>query len=408
MANVITTLKAGDITRKSLSILHNKLVFIKSINREYDSKFAVSGAKNGGYLEIRKPNQFMVRTGAVMDTQDVVEETTQLVLATQKGVDINFSSAELTLSLDDFADRILEPAMSRLAADVEATVIAAVYPEVYNFENTTFGTKPDLDDLLACRAKLQQGLAPLNDRSCMVDALAANAIIADGQPLFHASSEIERQYSEGLLGRISGLGMMESEMTPTHTNGSRTGSPITDLNFIENGTASIMLTVAGNSKTFKVGDVFTVEGVYAVNPETKEAYPHLQQFVVTADAVSVEGVVTLGISPTIYKTGVKQNVYSAGWTNTTAAVVVELVGSSGTASLGFTNSLVYQKNAFTFVTADLEMPKGVDFAAREVYDGISLRVVRQFDIVNDKYPCRIDVLFGQKAIRPEWATRMCS
>src|SRR3972149_11890601 len=122
MPNTIKTLSDGDIVRKALLVLHNNLIFTKSINRQYDDRFAVAGAKNGGTLLIREPNQFTVRTGAVMDTQDVTETTQTLTVATQKGVDINFSSAELTLSLDDFSDRILTPAMSRLAADIDSTI----------------------------------------------------------------------------------------------------------------------------------------------------------------------------------------------------------------------------------------------------------------------------------------------
>lgn len=405
MGNTIKTLTAGDITRKALSILHNKSAFIGTINREYDDRFARSGAKNGGYLEIREPNQFTVRTGAVMDTQDVTETTQQLVLATQKGVDINFSSAELTLSLDDFSDRILDPAMTRLAAEVEKTVIYGVYPYVYNFENTTFGTKPVLADVLSCRAKLQQGLAPMGDRYGLVDALAANSIISDGKSLFHAASEIEKQYKEGALGRIASIDFMESEMTPVHTNGSRDDTtPVLDIATVANGATTI--TTTGADGTLKAGDVFTIADVYAVNPETKLPYPHLQQFAVTAD-MTLDATDVIAITPTIYKSGAKQNVYAATWSGSKALVFVA-AGGSGTASTAYTNSLIYHKNAFTFVSADLELPKGVDFAAREVYDGISLRVVRNFDIVNDKFPCRIDVLFGYKAIRPEWAVRMCS
>lgn len=408
MSNTIKTLTDGDITRKALSILHNKLTFCKTINRQYDDRFAVKGAKNGGYLEIREPNQFTVRTGATMDTQDVTESTIQLVLATQKGVDVNFSSAELTLSLDDFSDRILDPAMSRLAADVEATVIAACYPAVWNFENTTFGTAPTLADVLACRSKLRKGLAPISENYALVDSLAANAIITDGKSLFHAASEIEKQYSEGLLGRIGGFTFNESEMTPTHTNGTRTTAGTCDLSAISNGDTTLSL-VATTGEIYAVGDVITLAGVYAVNPETKTAYSHLQQFVVTEAATAAgSAIAALAVAPTIYKSGAKQNVYCADWTASTAATVVDLAGSSGTASTTYVNSLMYHKDAFTMVTADLEMPKGVDFAAREVYDGISLRVVRQYDITNDKFPCRIDVLFGQKAIRPEWAVRMCS
>lgn len=405
MSNTIKTLTAGDITRKALSILHNELVFTKTINKQYNDRFARTGAKNGGYLEIREPNQFTVRTGAIIDVQAVTEATQQLVLSTQKGVDVEFSSAELTLSMDDFSDRILQPAMARLAAEVDATTIANCYPYVYNFENTAFGTKPVLADILACRARLNQCLAPKSDRNAMVDSLAANAIITDSKSLFHAASEIERQYSQGALGEVGGFRFYESEMTPVHTNGSRDDTtPIVDLASISNGDTT--LTTTGADGTVKKGDVFTIAGVYAVNPETKVPYAHLQQFAYTADHTN-DATDVYSITPTIYKSGAKQNVYCASWSGN-AAIVNVAAGGSGTASTAYTNSLLYHKDAFTFVSADLEMPQGVDFAARKVIDGISLRIVRNYDINNDTFPCRIDVLFGGKAIRPEWAVRMCS
>jgi hypothetical protein len=86
MGNTIKTLGDGAITKKALAILHNKLIFVKGINKEYDSRFAVSGAKIGASLLIREPNQFTVRSGAVMDTQDVTESTQTLTLATQNEV----------------------------------------------------------------------------------------------------------------------------------------------------------------------------------------------------------------------------------------------------------------------------------------------------------------------------------
>jgi len=407
MSNTIKTLTAGDITRKALAILHNNLVFCKNINREYDDRFAVTGAKNGGYLEIREPNQFTVREGAVMDAQDVTESTIQLVVATQRGVDINFSSAELTLSMDDFADRILSPAMSRLAAEIESEVIAACYPYVYKFENTTFGTKPVLADVLAARAKLAQGLAPRDNRFLMVDSLAANSIITDGKSLFAPASEIARQYSMGLLGTVGSFQCFESEMTPVHTNGSRTdATPVVDISTITNGDATITTTGQTSGQTLKAGDVFTIADVYDVNPETKVAYGHLKQFAITADK-TCDATDVFSITPAIYKSGAKQNCYAAAWTGSKAIVHVA-AGGSGTASTAYTNSLAFHKDAFTMVTADLIMPTGVDFAARKVIDGISLRVVRAYDINNDKFPCRMDVLFGAKTIRPEWACRVCS
>jgi hypothetical protein len=409
MANTIKTLSAGDITRKALSILHNNLVFCKTINREYDDRFARSGAKNGGTLLIRNPNQFTIRSGAIMDTQDVTEDTQTLTIATQRGVDINFSSVELTLSLDDFADRILEPAMARLAAEVDKTVIAACYPPVYNHTHTTFGTAPVLGDVLLARNKLAKGLAPTSDRIIMCDAAAANSIITSGVALFNPTTEISRQYDRGVVGQVYGFKFYESEMTPTHTNGSRTDTTpqISTTVGITSGDATMTMDVFASGTTYAAGDVFTIAGVFAVNPETKAVYPHLQQFAVTALATATTTTMVCEVSPVPVTSGAKQNCSIV--TASASAVVVNLTaGGSGAASTGYINSLAYHRDAFTMVTADLEMPRGVDFAAREVYDGISLRVVRNYDITNDKFPCRLDVLFGQLTTRPEWACRISS
>ena len=411
MANTIKTLSDGDITRKALSILHNNLVFCKTINRQYDDRFARSGAKNGGSLLIREPNQFTVRTGQIMDTQDVTENTQTLTVATQKGVDINFSSVELTLSLDDFAERILEPAMARLAADVDATVIDACYPYVYNHIHGTFGTAPTLAQILAARARLSKELAPSSNRVCMTDAVAANGVITAGYNIFNPASEISRQYDTGMLGTVYGFKFYESEMTPTHTNGARsTDTATVDLSGtgLISGDATITLSALLTSDSYKIGDVFTIAGVYAVNPETKAVYSHLQQFsVIDADVTVDTTSDTVEVSPTPVTSGAYQNC-SIETVSATAASVNLTAGGSGAASTGYVNSMAYHRDAFTMVTADLEVPKGVDFAHREVYDGISLRLVRQYDIVNDKFPCRIDVLFGQKAIRPGWACRISS
>lgn len=407
MANTIVTLSAGDVVRKALSILHNELVFTKTINKQYDDRFARSGAKNGGTLLIRDPNEFTIRTGQTMDTQDLLETTQTLTVATQMGVDINFSSVELTLSLDDFAERILKPAMSRLAAEVDKTIINGCYPYVNNLVTGTLGTQPTLADVLSARAKLAQGLAPTNDRVIMCDALAANAIITSSGSYFHPSSEITRQWENGLVGGVYGFKFYESEMTPTHTNGSRTDTTPTVLltaatTSIEDGTAVIVMTTNATGTGYKAGDVFTVAGLYAVNPETKATLSHLAQWTVTATTSALAAATDIPVYPIPYLSGPKQNAVVS--TSSATAAVTNL--SFGSAGVAYRQSMAYHRDAFTMVTADLEMPKGVDFAAREVYDGISLRVVRQYDVVNDKFPCRLDVLFGYKCIRPGWACRL--
>jgi len=410
MSHTIKTLSAGDITRKALSILHNKLVFCKTINKQYDDRFARSGAKNGGELVIREPNQFTIRTGAVMDTQDVTETTQTLTVATQKGVDVNFSSVELTLSLDDFADRILNPAMTRLAAEVDKTVIDACYPYIYKYQQTTAGTQPVSGDILGARSMLNQGLAPSGDRHLMMDALGSQSIITSALSHYNPADELSRQYKEGLVGRIYGFNFWETETLPTHTAGTRTNATptcytTTTATSIENAKANITLTTGATGTTYTAGDVFHITSVYAVNPETKTTCAWLQMWSVTADTNCTTAAHAVPVSPIPYRSGAKKNVHIIG-TIAAAVYVSSTVVSTGAASAANLNNLAYHRDAFTMVTADLEMPSGVDFAAREVYDGISMRVVRDFDIVNDKFPCRIDVLFGQKAIRPEWAVRI--
>lgn len=409
MAHDILTLGSGAILRKALSSFHNKSVFLKSIDKQYDDRFAVRGAKIGDTLDIRLPNEFTVRTGAVMDVQEVKESMHELTLGTQKGVDINFSSAELLLDMDDFNERIIEPAMSRLAADVEATVINAEYKKIWNMVYTTVGTGPALADIRSGRAKLQKGLCPQGDRTALMESLGMNTVVAGGASLFAPASEIARQYSEGLVGQMSGFNFYESEMVPNHTNGTRvteTGATV-NLSGIAAATktGTLLLTMPG-TETFTAGDIFTVAGVYAVNQETKEPYAHLQQFACRTAYTGETGAAAIDIYPYIYRSGAKQNVYCANWTETGAQVALDAAGCNGKASSIYPQHLLYHKKTFAFVSGDLEKPQGVDFAAREVFDGVSMRIVRQYNINNDVFPCRIDVFFGHTTPRPQWACRV--
>jgi hypothetical protein len=238
-----------------------------------------------------------------------------------------------------------------------------------------------------------------------MESLGMNTVVNDGKAFFSPSSEISRQYKEGLVGHMSGFEFVESELVPTHTNGTRTTVAAMDLGTVANADDHLAVDLT-SSETIGVGDIITVAGVYAVNQETKTPYAHLQQFVCRTAYTGTGSAADIDIYPTIYKSGAKQNVYSADWTAATAVVVVDTAGSSGTASTAYSNHLLYHKDAFTFVSGDLELPKGVDFAAREVYDGISMRIVRNYDIVNDKFPCRLDVFFGHTTPRPQWACRV--
>jgi hypothetical protein len=393
LANSILTPTA--VTREALRILHQKLNFIGSINRQYDDSFARSGAKIGDTLKIRMPNQYTVRTGKTIDTQDTAETSQNLTVATQKGVDVNFSSADLTLSLDDFSKRILDPAMAVLAANVEYDAMS-MYKDVYNSVWAS-GSTLAYNNVLDGRVLIQRGLAPTSDRSANLNSKDMADLVKDTKTLFNDQAQLSKQYLEGYMGRAGGFDFMENTLWPGHTRGAADANYVVNTSTgITSGSATIAVTAGTGSLV--VGDVITIVGVNSVHPETKIDTGVLQQFVITTLYAGGAGNIT--VSPTPITSGAKQNVVinSAG---AGKAVVV-----AGTASGADTTSMLYQKDAFTFATADLIMPSGVDFARREVQDGISLRIVRAYDINNDNFPCRIDILYGYKTLRPEWATRL--
>lgn len=394
MANTILT--PTQVTREALRVLHQKLNFVGNIVRDYDDSFAKSGAKIGDSIKVRLPNQYTVRTGATLSAQDTTENSVTLQVATQKGVDLNFSSAELTLSLDDFSARILEPAMAVLAANIEADALSMAL-DVYQAVNG-IGSAITLNRVLQGRKMLQDALAPAdNQRTALLNTQDNVDLIDALKGLFQDSTAISKQYKEGIMGRTAGFDFYENTLLASQATGTAASATTYTVNGANQTGSGVV--VATGATTFKKGDVVTFAGCNRVHPETKADTGVLQQFVVTADYAGGAG--TLQISPAIVTSGGAQNV-TASPTNGGAVTKV------GGASAVYRPSLVFHKEAFAFATADLIMPGGVDFAAREVMDGISMRVVRAYNINNDTFPCRLDVLYGYRTLRAQLAARILS
>ncbi len=387
MPNTILTPTA--VTREALRVLHQKLNFIGTINRQYDDSFARDGAEGGKIgpdLKIRLPNQ------------DTTETSVTLTVSTQKGVDLNFTSSDLTLSLQDFSERILDPAMSVLAANVEYDAMS-MYKNVNQAVWNT-GSALTLAHVLSGGKILNDSLTPPN-RQANLDTQQMVDLVTDGKALFNDSKEISKQYRDGQVGRAVGLDFSQNSMWAAHTRGGADANATVDTRTSSipiDSTGVAALTMASGSGTFLTGDVFTIGNCFKVHPETKASTGILQQFVVTAN--NAGGAVSIAFSPTIILAGPKQNCVIPT-TSATAALL-----PLGTANSVDNTGLLYHKNAFAFATADLVMPKGVDFAAREVLDGVSIRVVRQYDINSDKFPCRLDILYGYKTLRASQAARL--
>jgi hypothetical protein len=392
MANSLLT--PSIITKEALMVLHQKLNFVGTINRQYDDQYAKSGAKIGNDLKIRLPNQFTVRTGAALSSQDVSENSVTLSVATQKGVDFSFSSEELTLHIDQFKERYIEPAMAVLASNIESDAFS-MSKDVSNFVNGV-NSANSFTNITKAQKELTQGLAPYGDRQYMHDPQSVVDMLADTKGLFQDSGSIAKQYKEGELGRISGFNHFENTLVPTHT----TGTAAATTGYLINGASQsgTSMTVDTGSTTLLVGDIITIAGVNRVHPETKSDTGVLQNFVVTAN--SGTSATSLAISPGIVATGGTQNVSAVPADN---AAILKVGGGNGA---DWVDTLAYHKDAFCFATADLVLPTGVDFVAREVLDGISMRIVRDYSISADTFPCRIDILYGYKTIRPEIACRV--
>ena len=399
MANSLLTIDM--ITRKSLQMLENNLVITRNVNRQYDDSFAVEGAKIGSTLRIRLPDRALVTDGAALQVQDDNEQFTTLSVSSQKHIGVNFTSAELTMQLDDFADRVLKPRISQLAASIDADV-ANAYKSIGQSVGTP-GTTPGTSlVLLQAQQKLNESAAGMSPRYATVNP-AANAGLVEGMKgLFNPTDTISKQFKNGMMG-TGVLGYDEINMSQSIkvlTTGTRTNGTVTSTVSTQ-GTSTLSLTGVGASATIKQGEVFTIAGVFAVNPQTRESTGSLQQFVVTADAVaSGGGVASVTVFPAIYTSAHALATVDAFPVATAAVTFV------GSASSQYPQNLVYHKDAITFATADLLLPQGIDMASRAVHNGISLRIVRQYDINNDRMPCRIDVLYGYSVIRPQMAARI--
>jgi hypothetical protein len=387
------------ITRKALEILENNLVLTRNVNRQYDDSFAVEGAKIGSTLRIRLPDRALVTDGAALQVQDDNEQFTTLSVSNQKHIGVNFTTAELTLQLDDFAERVLKPRISQLASSIDADV-ANAYRTIGNSVGTP-GTTPSTSFvLLQAQQKLNENAAVMSPRYATVNP-AANAGLVEGMKgLFNPTDTVSKQFKNGMMG-TGVLGFEEINMSQSikqHLTGTRaatgatTGAAVT-----AEGATTLTLTV-GSGETINPGDVFTIADCFAVNPQTRESTGSLFQFVALASTTATT-TATVTVAP-IYSANHALATVNALPANSKAVVFV------GAPSQQYAQNLVYHKDAITFATADLLLPQGVDMASRAVHNGISLRIVRQYDINNDRMPCRIDVLYGYSVIRPQMGVRM--
>jgi P22 coat protein - gene protein 5 len=412
MANNLLTI--SKITNEALMVLENELTFTSEVDRNYDDQFAVVGGKIGNTVNVRKPGRFIGTTGPALNVEDFNETSVPVTLSTQFHVDTQFTTQDLALSLDMFSDRVLKPAVAAIANKIDRDGTLQAANNTANIVGVA-GTPPTgLITYLTAAAYLDSEGAPRDGRrSCIVEPFTSATIVDSLKGLFVPQEAIGEQYRKGLMGRDSaGMNWKMDQNIVAHQFGSFAGTATvattTATGFLTSGWASssnITLTLT-NGVSLLQGDTFTIAGVYAVNPQNRQAYGSnkLRNFVVN-QAVSGSGsTITVNVSPAVITAGQFQNV-SIPTTNATAAVT--FFNSSGTVS---PQNIIMHRNAFTLAVADLELPEGVHFAGRasDKEIGLSMRVVRQYTINNDSIPTRLDVLYGWANLYPELACRVAA
>jgi P22 coat protein - gene protein 5 len=391
--NTFKTLTDGDITREALRIFKNANSTIKAVNRQYDDRFAKSGAKNGGNLLIRLPNRYSVTTGRTATTggDNTVETSTTLTVATQKHVSMGFFSSELSLSLDDFSSRYLRPAMSVLASTVAYDLNTAMAGGFTNYVGTPGTTPSSFLTYSQAGERLDWQTAPRDGNRKVILSPTAMAATVDAQKgLFHSGPKISDQYESGVMEAMTGFDFMMDQSVNVITAGARNtgyllnGAPA-------NGASSLVVDTGTGAMV--VGDQFTIAALTEVNPDTKQSTGQLKVFTVAAAYAGGSGTVT--ISEPIYSSGPYQNVSAALADNAAITFI-------GTASTAYPRNLAFHRDSTVLATADLEVPNGVDMAYRANMDGLSLRFVRQYDATTDNFLARFDILYGIKVVRPSW------
>lgn len=412
MANNFTTNKSapGIVAKAFAKMLADKVQFVKSIDKEDESTWGKSflSVQPGDTIQINKPARFTIRTGSTLTLQDIVEEKVPLAINNKIGVDVTVSSNQLAtdIAFKSWAKRVLDPAASRLAQEVERLVLLQAVQGTSNLVGTAGTPVNSFLTYAQATQKLDEYLAPQDDKRKVLINPAANTASVDAlKGLFQSSTEIASQYKTGYMGTTSGFDFMRNNLLPTITNGTQasTGATVTTTSL--EAATTLALTVSSGA-TILTGQVFTIANVFAVHPITKVSLGYLAQFVATNNSTA-SGTALTGLTFTVDGASAVYSGTSNGLQNISAlpqsGAAVVIVGTAGTS---YVQNIAYHPSAMRFASIPLIMPDDVSFKAQETVDGITVRVLQQYQVSDDTMPMRLDILFGAAVVRPEWMVRL--
>lgn len=410
MANIINNINEapGVIAEMAAQMLADKVQFCKSIDKGEVSDFdGKNGYKAGDTIFVDKPARFTANTTADVSSalQDVVEEKSALTLDTLSNVPVSLTSAEVftDLGLKSWANRILKPAISTISNDVESRFLTKAIDATYNSVGTAGSNTFNQDVMLNAAQKIyENGCVDEENQFALLNPYATRKAVTGRADLQNAPDEVSKQYKTGLMGRADGFYYLRNNLLPTHTNGTDvTGVAVNDAAVAEGASTLAVDGLTNTTGTITKGSVFTIDGVFAVHPITKDTLDHLQQFTATTDVTANgSGQATVGISPSLYAASNGLQNVSALPADNAALVFV------GSASTGYAQNLAFHKSAFRMVSVPLMKPSDSHLCESRTVDGMTVRVWMQSDILTDKMIARIDFLGGLSLVRPEWACRI--
>jgi hypothetical protein len=407
LANTLAT--SSWTTKEVARYFLNDITFVANVNRTYDDQYKQAGARVGNTVNARLPQRFTVTDGQSLQLQNLYDQTVPITLTNQKNVAFGYSSAQATTELDNIRQRYVQPAAESLANAADVLAFQDVYRDIYSSVGTPGTTPSTTLTYLQAGVKLTDLATPMTGRCAVLDQLAMATLANTSSTLFNPSSAISENYRRGQFGRNQ-LGFddwLQDPNCPAHTTGTFTASTPVTNGASQTGSSLITDGWASGATSLKKGDTFTVAGVYSINPLSYQSTGRLQQFVVTADISDTTGDMTIAISPSIITSGALQTV-SAAPADGAAITVWSANPTGGTlATTVSKTSMMFHKDAFAFVMADLIRP-GAGASATTVRSkqwGIAIRMVEQYQIATDQNPSRLDMLIGAATVQARLACR---
>jgi hypothetical protein len=409
--NTVNTLKnaPGAISKMAAQMIENKVQFSKTIDMEPSSSWrGRDGYETGNAIQISKPARFTVGTNADITAaiQSVTEEKVALTLDIRKVIAVDFTSAEIAtdLAMADWTKRVLDPAISRLAQAVEQEHISRAVLATANLVGTAGSTVFDNDTILAAGQKINENACPdLDSRYVLLNPAAQRSAVNTRKGLFQKSDNIASQYIKGVMGTSDGFDFLSNNLLPIVTNGNDVTGVQVDTNVVEGSSTLIMKGLTANTGTVTAGSNFTITGVNAVDPITKQDLGFAQQFtVVTGGTADGNGDLSTTVTPAFYTST------SVGLQNITTLPVVDMpLVFSGLASTGYVQNLAYHKSAYRMASVPLILPNGTNMSSQSTSDGgFTIRVIQDYLPLTDKMVMRFDYLGGFAPVRPEWGVRV--